>query len=119
MKPTGLFINLHKALVIPVTVAAMITFANYGTVMWLYLAMHGTYSILWLIKGCTYPIGGLPNKWRSGFGRTFLRWPATTPPRFCWRGSNPMCPVSPSAVGVTVYILTSSSLCFGRQKIFA
>ena len=23
--------------------------------MWLYLAMHGTYSILWLIKGRTYP----------------------------------------------------------------
>lgn len=54
-QPTGLFINLHKALVIPVTVAAMLAFANFSTVMWLYLAMHGTYSILWLIKGRTYP----------------------------------------------------------------
>ena len=55
MKSTGFFINLHKALVIPLTVAAMVTFANYSTVMWLYLAIHGTYSILWLIKGRTYP----------------------------------------------------------------
>lgn len=55
MKPTGLFINLHKALVILVVVAAMFAFANHSTIMWLYLAMHGTYSILWLIKGRTYP----------------------------------------------------------------
>lgn len=55
MKSTGFFINLHKALVIPVTVAAMLIFGNFSTVMWLYLGMHGTYSILWLIKGRTYP----------------------------------------------------------------
>lgn len=55
MKSTGFFIDLHKGLVIPVTVAAMLIFANFSTVMWLYLAMHGTYSILWLIKGRTYP----------------------------------------------------------------
>jgi protein-S-isoprenylcysteine O-methyltransferase Ste14 len=55
MKSTGFFIDLHKALVIPVTVAAMLIFANFSTVMWLYLAMHGTYSMLWLIKGRTYP----------------------------------------------------------------
>ena len=55
MKSTGFFINLHKALVIPVTVAAMEVFSNFSTVMWLYLGMHGTYSILWLIKGRTYP----------------------------------------------------------------
>lgn len=55
MKSTGLFIDLHKALVIPVTVAAMLIFGNYSTVMWLYLGMHGTYSILWLIKQRTYP----------------------------------------------------------------
>jgi steroid 5-alpha reductase family enzyme len=55
MKTTGFFIDLHKALVIPVTVAAMLTFGNYSMVMWLYLAMHGTYSVLWLIKGRIFP----------------------------------------------------------------
>lgn len=54
-RPTGLFINVHKALVTPVTVAAMLTFGNFSTAMWLYLGMHGTYSMLWLIKGRTYP----------------------------------------------------------------
>ena len=34
MNTTGFFIDVHKALVIPVTVAAMLTFANYSTVMW-------------------------------------------------------------------------------------
>ena len=55
MLPTGFFINLHKALVIPVIVAAMIAFANFSIVMWLYLGLHGSYSILWLIKQRTYP----------------------------------------------------------------
>lgn len=55
MKSTGFFINVHKALVIPVTVAAMLTFGNFSQVMWLYLGMHGSYSILWLIKQRTYP----------------------------------------------------------------
>lgn len=55
MKSTGFFIDLHKALVIPVTAAAMVAFDNFSTLMWLYLGMHGTYSILWLIKQRTYP----------------------------------------------------------------
>jgi steroid 5-alpha reductase family enzyme len=55
MQPTGLFINVHKALVIPVVVAVMLIFGNFSTLMWLYLGMHGTYSILWLIKERTYP----------------------------------------------------------------
>ncbi len=41
MRSKGFFINLHKALVIPVVVA-MLIFGNFYTVMWLYLAMHGT-----------------------------------------------------------------------------
>lgn len=49
------FINLHKALVVPVTVALMVWHHNTSTEMWLYLALHGTYSVLWLLKQTWYP----------------------------------------------------------------
>jgi steroid 5-alpha reductase family enzyme len=48
-------INLHKALVIPVVVALMIVYQNFSTPAFVYLALHGTYSVLWLIKEATYP----------------------------------------------------------------
>lgn len=49
------FINLHKALVVPVLLALMWRFENYSIEIWLYLALHGTYSILWLLKQSWYP----------------------------------------------------------------
>jgi FtsH-binding integral membrane protein len=106
MKPTGLFINLHKALVIPVTVAAMITFANYGTVMWLYLAMHGTYSILWLIKGCTYPDRRFAERVPIWIGVVFVFLPlagyCAAPILLAWL--KPNVPGFAVCAGVSVYI---------------
>ena len=106
MKPTGLFINLHKALVIPVTVAAMITFANYSTVMWLYLAMHGTYSILWLIKGRTYPDRRFAELVAIWIGIVFVFLPLAgyyaAPILLAWL--KPDVPGFAVCVGVTVYV---------------
>lgn len=51
----GFFINLHKALVIPVVLAFMWWFGNASVEMCLYLALHGTYSLLWLMKQHWYP----------------------------------------------------------------
>lgn len=48
-------INLHKALVIPIVVALMWWFANTSVEMFIYLALHGTYSLLWLLKQAWYP----------------------------------------------------------------
>jgi steroid 5-alpha reductase family enzyme len=48
------FINLHKMLVIPVVLAMMLYFDNWSTDAFIYLALHGTYSILWLIKQRTF-----------------------------------------------------------------
>ena len=48
-------INLHKALVIPVVLGLMWFFHNGSTEAFIYLALHGSYSILWLIKGSLYP----------------------------------------------------------------
>ena len=46
----GAFIDLHKALVIPVGLALMGYYQNWSTDAFVYLGMHGSYSLLWLIK---------------------------------------------------------------------
>ena len=46
----GTYIDLHKALVIPVVLALMGYYHNGSTDAFVYLGMHGSYSLLWLIK---------------------------------------------------------------------
>ncbi len=52
---TALFINLHKILVIPFVVGLMFHFDNWSTEAFIYLSLHGTYSLLWLVKHSLYP----------------------------------------------------------------
>jgi len=51
----GTAINLHKALVMPVVLGLMWFFNNSSTEAFIYLAIHGNYSILWIIKDRLYP----------------------------------------------------------------
>jgi steroid 5-alpha reductase family enzyme len=51
----GTTINIHKALVTPVVLSLMWFFNNWSTEAFIYLAIHGSYSILWLIKESLYP----------------------------------------------------------------
>jgi steroid 5-alpha reductase family enzyme len=51
----GTFINAHKVLVIPVVLALMWLYGNWSVEAYIYLAIHGTYSLLWLIKQTTFP----------------------------------------------------------------
>ncbi len=51
----GTAINIHKALVTPVVLGLMWFFNNWSTEAFIYLAIHGSYSILWLIKDTIYP----------------------------------------------------------------
>ena len=50
----GDVIDLHKALVIPVVLALMVYYQNWSTDAFVYLTMHGSYSIMWLIKQRTF-----------------------------------------------------------------
>jgi protein-S-isoprenylcysteine O-methyltransferase Ste14 len=52
---TGTYVNAHKALVIPVVLGMMWFFQNWSTEAFVYLSIHGTYSVLWLIKQSAYP----------------------------------------------------------------
>ena len=51
----GTYINIHKALVIPVVLSFMWIFHNWSMEAFIYLSIHGTYSVLWLIKQCLFP----------------------------------------------------------------
>lgn len=43
-------INLHKGLTVFVVAALMMFYKNYSIAAWVYLSLHGTYGILWLLK---------------------------------------------------------------------
>ena len=48
-------INLHKGLTIFVVTGLMIFYKNYSIAAWVYLSLHGTYGILWLLKEKIFP----------------------------------------------------------------
>lgn len=52
---TSDFINAHKILVIPVVLGLMWFYNNWSASAFIYLGLHGTYSLLWLIKHRLYP----------------------------------------------------------------
>ena len=49
------YINIHKALVITLVLGMMWFYNNWSTEAFIYLSIHGTYSLLWLIKQSLYP----------------------------------------------------------------
>lgn len=48
-------VNLHKGMTAPVVVALMFYFQNFSTSAWVYLALHGSYGLLWLLKDKIFP----------------------------------------------------------------
>lgn len=52
---TATYVNAHKILVVPVVLGLMWYYDNWSAEAFVYLAIHGTYSQLWLIKQTLYP----------------------------------------------------------------
>lgn len=48
-------INLHKGLTALFIVGLMLAYGNFGIEAWVYLALHGTYGLIWLLKDRIYP----------------------------------------------------------------
>ena len=48
-------VNLHKGMTAPVVVGLMFYFQNFSTSAWVYLALHGSYGFLWLLKDNIFP----------------------------------------------------------------
>ncbi|BCQ45235.1 hypothetical protein ERHA55_27620 [Erwinia rhapontici] len=83
---TLFFINLHKALVIPVIIFLMWFYQNDSMTAYIYLALHGTYSVLWLVKEATFPdqrfARQIPPAW-AGWLFIFVLWRLIMPRRIC------------------------------------
>lgn len=47
-------INLHKFMVGPVVLSLMLATDNFTLAAWLYLALHGTYGVLWVAKDAAF-----------------------------------------------------------------
>ncbi len=48
-------INLHKGATLPLILGLMWLYDNFSLAAWVYLALHGTYGLLWLLKDRIYP----------------------------------------------------------------
>ncbi|HYC93683.1 MAG TPA: DUF1295 domain-containing protein [Thermoanaerobaculia bacterium] len=66
------FINTHKILVTPSVLAMMWAFDNWSVEAFLYLALHGTYTVLWLIKHLLYPDRSFAERVPVGIGIAFV-----------------------------------------------
>ncbi len=75
------FINLHKLLTSFVILGLMTFYDNFSITAWVYLSLHGTYGLLWLLKDKIYP----DKSWEEeipitmgifGFGVLMLYWVA-------------------------------------------
>jgi protein-S-isoprenylcysteine O-methyltransferase Ste14 len=61
-------INLHKGLTTPAILAMMAAYGNFGTAAWVYLALHGTYGLMWLVKDVVFPDRQWENEMPLGVG---------------------------------------------------
>lgn len=70
----GTWINAHKILVSPTVLGMMWYFDNWSTEAFVYLALHGTYTLLWLVKHAVYPDKGFEERlpFLIGFFFVFL-----------------------------------------------
>ena len=66
------FINAHKILVTPAVVAMMAWYDNWSTGAYVYLALHGTYTLLWLLKHAMYPDRSFAEKLSPAIGFFFV-----------------------------------------------
>ena len=48
-------IDLHKTSTAPVVLAMMFAYDNFSTAAWTYLALHGSYGLMWRYKSLTFP----------------------------------------------------------------
>lgn len=73
------FVNLHKGSTFLFVLGLMIAYQNFTIGPWIYLSLHGTYGILWLLKDRIFP----DKQWEQeiafpiglvGFGIISLYW---------------------------------------------
>jgi steroid 5-alpha reductase family enzyme len=72
---TATYINAHKILVVPVVLGMMWFYQNWSTEAFIYLSIHGTYTLIWLIKDALYPDKRFDEKQPFWIGVIFIFLP--------------------------------------------
>ncbi|MGD1854465.1 MAG: DUF1295 domain-containing protein [Leptolyngbyaceae cyanobacterium] len=99
------FINLHKGATVFVVLALMLVYQNFSLGPWVYLALHGTYGGLWLLKDKLYP----DKQWEQevslpmgivGFATVCLYWVA--PFLLISSGVEPPLPLASVAIALNI-----------------
>jgi len=99
------FINLHKGLSFPFILTLMLIYQNFNLGAWVYLALHGTYGLLWVLKSEIYP----DKQWEQeisvgtgilGFVLVSLYWVA--PFILISSGSQPPLPLVAAAISLNI-----------------
>jgi hypothetical protein len=56
MKPLKFFVDTHKGVTGPVMLALLLVYdQRENPTAWVYLALHGTYGVLWVLKSRLFP----------------------------------------------------------------
>jgi len=66
------FINAHKILVTPAVLAMMAYYDNWSAEAFVYLSLHGTYTLLWLLKHVMFPDRSFAEKLPPAIGFFFV-----------------------------------------------
>jgi protein-S-isoprenylcysteine O-methyltransferase Ste14 len=61
-------INFHKGATAPFVLSLMFLYDNFKIAPWIYLSLHGTYGLMWLIKDALYPDKQWAEKTSTGQG---------------------------------------------------
>jgi steroid 5-alpha reductase family enzyme len=100
------FIDIHKALVIPLVLAMMGYYHNWSTDAFVYLGMHGSYSLLWLLKQRTYRDLRFDERRPLWFGLLFVFLPLATYYVAAYLLISRHISVPPALVGLAVFVFT-------------
>lgn len=60
--PMRYYLNLHKGSLPLVILSLMSYFNNFSLPCWVYLALHGSYGLIWIIKDYTFPDSSFQTK---------------------------------------------------------
>ena len=98
-------INLHKALTFIFVLALMVIYENFTIGAWVYLALHGTYGILWLLKDRIYPDKQWEQEipiWVGILGFFFINLYWVAPFILISSGSIPSSPLIAAAISINI-----------------
>ncbi|MEI9999783.1 MAG: DUF1295 domain-containing protein [Verrucomicrobiota bacterium] len=103
------YINAHKITIPPLILMLMALFRNWSLEAVIYLALHGTYCLLWLMKQALFPDRRFEERVPLGIGFTFIFLPLGTYAIAPYLLISRHVTLAPWAIGVALFLFTLGS----------